>query len=67
MEYIHYFESRADFNEEYNGAAYKEPWLSFTEESNDESGVTQFTCIHPESEECPSHHKGHVLSLRNHP
>ena len=35
MRYIHKFKTDSDFQEEYNGEKYKEPWASWTVE-NDE-------------------------------
>ena len=35
MEYIHLYETEQQFNAEYDGSEYKEPWLSYTE-SEDE-------------------------------
>ena len=32
-EYIHYFETNSEFEEAYNGEAYAEPWVSYTEQS----------------------------------
>ena len=37
--YLHKFESVADFEENYNGLSYIEPWVSATKDSNDEYQV----------------------------
>lgn len=32
--YIHYYRSESDFERDYDGAGYEEPWVSFTEGSS---------------------------------
>ena len=38
--YLHYFETESEFNEQYNGSDYTEPWVSYTKYAN--GGVKKF-------------------------
>jgi hypothetical protein len=35
MDYLHLFNGNADFEEEYEGPAYHEPWVSYTIDTED--------------------------------
>lgn len=35
MEYLHLFETEAEFQQEYNGQNYHQPWVSYTVETGE--------------------------------
>ena len=34
MEYVHYYETQSEFNADYNGSGYTEPWVGYVEETS---------------------------------